>query len=84
MKSSFELAMDRLGGTMKKLTDQQKKAIADVESKFKSKVVQAQLASEDRIKKTPDEADKIMKQTASEVSSLQEKCESEKKKIRGE
>lgn len=77
--------MERLGGPVKKLTEEQKKAIADVESKFKSKIAQVQMGSEGRIKKGPeDEADKILKQTASEICSLQEKCESEKRKIRGE
>ncbi|MFA6567331.1 MAG: hypothetical protein WCS96_03895 [Victivallales bacterium] len=84
MKSSFELAMERLGGPAKKLTEAQKKDIAEIESRYKSKIVQIQLASEDRIRKSPDDADKIRKQIASEIASLQEKCESEKNKIRGE
>ncbi len=86
MKSSFELAMERLGGSLKKLTEEQKKAIAEIESKYKSKIAQVQIASEDRLKKVKEdeELDKIMKQTASEIASLQEKCESEKKKVRGE
>ncbi len=86
MKSSFELAMERLGGPVKKLTDEQKKAIAEIESKYKSKIVQVQLSSEDRVKKAKDdeELSKIRKQTASEIASLQEKCEAEKNKARGE
>jgi hypothetical protein len=84
MKSSFELAMERLGGTAKKLTEAQKKDIAETESKYKSKIVQLQLSTEDRVKKSPDDADKIRKQIASEIASLQEKCESAKNKIRGE
>ncbi len=84
MKSSFELAMERLGGPAKKLTEAQKKDIAEIESKYKSKIVQLELALDDRIKKSPDDADKIRKQTSSEIASLQEKCESEKNKIRGE
>ena len=84
MKSSFELAMERLGGSAKKLTEAQKKDIAEIESKYKSKIVQLQLSTEDRIKKSPDDADKIRKQIVSEIASLQEKCESAKNKIRGE
>lgn len=84
MKSSFELAMERLGGPEKKLTEEQKRDIAETESKYKSKIVQLELSVEDRIKKNPDDADKIRKQIASESASLQEKCESAKNKIRGE
>jgi gas vesicle protein len=84
MKSSFELAMERFGGPTKKLTEAQKKDIADIESKYKSKIVQAQLSVDDRIKKNPDDAEKIRKQVASEIASLQEKCESEKNKVRGD
>lgn len=84
MKSSFELAMERLGGPAKKLTEAQKKDIAEIESRYKSKIVQLQLSTEDRIKKTPDDADKIRGQIASEIASLQEKCETGKNKIRGE
>jgi hypothetical protein len=84
MKSSFDLAMERLGGPAKKLTEAQKKDIAEIESRYKSKIVQLQLSSEESIKKSPDDADKIRKQIASEIASLQEKCESAKDKIRGE
>ncbi|HBC86225.1 MAG TPA: hypothetical protein DCZ94_04650 [Lentisphaeria bacterium] len=84
MKSSFELAMERLGGPMKKLTDEQKKAIAGIESKYKSRIAQLQLSIDEAIRKTPDDEEKIRKQIASEISSLQEKCEAEKGKVRGE
>ncbi len=83
MKSSFELAMERLGGPAKKLTEAQKTDIAEIESRYKSKIVQLQLSTEDRIKKNPDDADKIRSQIASEIASLQEKCETGKNKIRG-
>jgi len=84
MKSSFELAMEKLGGPAKKLTEAQKKDIAETESRYKSKIAQIQLSTEDRISKKPDEADKIRQQIASEIASLKEKCESEKNRIRGE
>lgn len=84
MKSSFELAMERFGGPAKKLTDAQKKDIAEVDSKYKSKIVQLQLSADDRIRKNPDEAEKLRTQIASEIASLQEKCENEKNKIRGD
>jgi hypothetical protein len=84
MKSSFELAMERLGGPAKKLTEEQKKDIAETESKYKSKIVQLELSVEDRIRKNPGDGEKIRKQIASEIASLQEKCESAKNKIRGE
>lgn len=84
MKSSFDLAMERLGGPAKKLTEVQKKDIAEIESRYKSKIVQLQLSTEESIRKSPDDADKIRKQIASEIASLQEKCESAKDKIKGE
>lgn len=46
MKSSYELAMERLGkqAPTVKLTDRQKKELAEVESKYAAKIAERELA----------------------------------------
>jgi hypothetical protein len=85
MKSSFELAMERLGG-LKNISEKMKKKIAETESKFKAKIAAIQITAEGRIKSAADieSAKKIKASIAEEISSLNEKCEQEKNKIRNE
>ncbi len=83
MKSSFELAMERLGG-INKVSDEKKKKIAEIESKFRAKIAQIEISAEKKMKSetVPDEMEKIRSLLASEIASLKEKCENEKEKIR--
>ena len=85
MKSSFELAMERLGG-LKNISEKMKKKIAETESKFKAKIAAIQITAEGRIKSAADieSAKKIKASIAEEISSLNEKCEQEKNKSRNE
>jgi hypothetical protein len=85
MKSSFELAMERLGG-LNNISEKIKKKIAETESKFKAKIAATQITAESRIKSAADfeSAKKIKASIAEEISSLNEKCEQEKNKIRNE
>ncbi len=85
MKSSFELAMERLGG-IRDLPPEKKKLIAEIESKFKAKIAQAEMSAQDKIRKcgTADEIEKIRSALASELASLREKSEREKEKARSQ
>ncbi len=86
MKSSFELAMERLGGSTKKLSDDQKMKIAEIDSKYKAKIAGIKLRSQEDLAKTanPEEDDKIRKEVSDEIQRLESKCEKEKDKVRTE
>ena len=87
MKSSYELAMERMGGEDKPLTDEQKAKIAEIDSKYKAKIAERKIFLEKSLqdalaKGSHEEADEARKILAKEVNSLEEKAESEKEKIR--
>ena len=89
MKSAYELAMERMGddGKNKPLTDEQKKKIADVDTKYKAKIAERKIFLEkslsDAIEQhNHEEADTISRQLADEIVSLEGKAEADKEKIR--
>ena len=87
MKSSYELAMERMGGGDKPLTEEQKAKIAEIDSKYKAKIAERKIFLEKSLqdalaKGSHEEADEARKILAKEVNSLEEKAESEKEKIR--
>lgn len=51
MKSAYELAMERLNKTAPsaKLTDEQKKEIADLEAKYKAKIAEREIFLKDNL-----------------------------------
>ena len=88
MKSSYELAMERMGGGYDKpLTDEQKEKIAKIDTKYKAKIAERKIflekSVEDAVAKgEQSEAEEARKILAQEISSLEKKAESEKDKIR--
>ena len=87
MKSSYELAMERMGGGDKPLTEEQKAKIAEIDSKYKAKIAERKIFLEKSLqdalaKGSHEEADEARNILAKEVNSLEEKAESEKDKIR--
>ncbi|MFA7344303.1 MAG: hypothetical protein WC003_08375 [Terrimicrobiaceae bacterium] len=85
MKSAYELAMSRLekNAPSVSLTEQQKKAIAEVDSEINARLAEKKLLLEGEIAKAdPEETEKIRRQLASEIRRLEEKREREKEKIR--
>ena len=87
MKSSYELAMERMGGGDKPLSEEQKAKIAEIDSKYKAKIAERKIFLEKSVqdalaKGSHEEADEARKILAKEVNSLEEKAESEKEKIR--
>jgi len=89
MKSAYELAMERMGedGESKPLTDEQKKKIAQVDSKYRAKIAERKIfldksLSEAIEKQDLEEAEKIRHQLADETVRLEEKAETEKEKVR--
>ena len=88
MKSAYELAMERMGGgDDNPLTDEQKEQIAEIDTKYKAKIAERKIFLEKSVddavtKGDPAEAEEARKILAQEISSLEEKAESEKDKIR--
>ena len=87
MKSSYELAMERMGGGDKPLNEEQKAKIAEIDSKYKAKIAERKIFLEKSVqdaiaKGDQSEADEARQILAKEVSKLEEKAEFEKDRIR--
>jgi competence protein ComEC len=90
MKSAYELAMERLqkASPSLSLTEEQKKELAEIDSKYRAKIAEKELFLRDQIRRAQadgkvDDIDSLEKQLASEVRRLQEECEASKEKLRG-
>lgn len=89
MKSAIELAMSRLEkeAPIQKLSEEQKRRLAEIDSEFTAKVAEKKVFLEGEIAKTsgdPLAQDEIRRQLASEIARLEEKREDKKEKIRKE
>lgn len=89
MKSAYELAMERLqkASPSLSLTEQQKKELAELDSKYQAKIAEKELFLKDQIRKAQtvgkvDDIDSLQKQLASEVRRFREECEEAKEKLR--
>jgi hypothetical protein len=89
MKSAYELAMERLNKTSPpvKLTAEQKKEIAELESKCAAKIAERELFIKGEIAKAVDKGDfdsipQLEKQLVSDRKSFQADLEEKKAKVR--
>ena len=89
MKSAYELAMERLqkASPSLSLTEEQKKELAEIDSKYRAKIAEKELFLRDQIRKAQtkgkfEDVDSLQKQLASEVRRLQNECEAKKEKLR--
>ena len=89
MKSAYELAMERLSKTSPtvKLTDAQKAAIADLESRYKAKIAEREIGLQDEIARAQsagnfEEVGKLQQQLADEKKKLQVELEEKKEAVR--
>ena len=89
MKTAYELAMERLSksspGT--KLTEQQKKELAELESRYRAKIAERELFVGGEREKAIDKGDfeaveQLEKQLVSDRKSLQAELEEKKQKVR--
>jgi hypothetical protein len=80
MKSSYELAMERLNKTAPtaKLTDAQKKQLAELDSRYAAKIAEREIALKDEITKSSAAGD------FEKVETLQQQLIAERKKIQAE
>ena len=88
MKSAYELAMERLNKTAPtvKLTAQQKKEIAELESRCAAKIAERELLLKGEIAKAVEKGDfeavtQLEKQLVSDRKSLQADLEEKKAKV---
>jgi hypothetical protein len=89
MKSAYELAMERLqkASPSFSLTDEQKKELGELDSKYRAKIAEKELFLKDQIRKAQtdgkvEDVESLEKQLASEVRRLQDECEGKKEKLR--
>jgi hypothetical protein len=88
MKSAYELAMSRLekGSPSRPLTEEQKKALAEIDSEQDARIAERRIFLEGEMAKaTGDEhaLAELRRQLAGEIALIEEKRESKKEKIRG-
>lgn len=85
MKSAYELALERLekeSGPGKKLTDEQRDAIAEIDKKYDARVAEQRLAFDSRLATaTFEEAEQIQAELASTLQSLEAQREHDKESI---
>jgi len=89
MKTAYELAMERLSkaAPVKKLTDEQKKSLAELDSQYAAKVAERELALKEEINQATvqgdlEKAEQLAKRLAAERRSLQADLEARKEKVR--
>ena len=89
MKSAYELAMERLekASPSIKLSEDQKKELAEVDSVYRAKIVEKELFLKNQIRKAQsagkfEEIESLENQLASETRRLREQCEAKKEKLR--
>jgi hypothetical protein len=89
MKSAYELAMERLNKSSPsvKLTDSQKREIAELESKCAAKIAERELIIKSEIEKAAaagqfGEIEKLQKQLVSDRKSAHAEFEEKKAKVR--
>ena len=89
MKSAYELAMERLqkASPSLSLSEEQKKELAELDSKYQAKIAEKELFLKDQIRKAQtegkvEEVETLEKQLASEIRRLQGECEAKKEELR--
>ena len=89
MKSAFELAMERLNkdSPTVKLTEEQKKQMAELDSKYAAKIAEREIFLKTEIAKAVEKGDfeameQLEKQLVSTRKSLQVELEEKKEKLR--
>jgi hypothetical protein len=87
MKSSYELAMERLSknAPAQKLSAAQKKQLAELDSKYTAKIAEREIALKGEMAKVADDFEKVdvlQKQLIAERKKLQAELEEKKEQIR--
>lgn len=86
MKSAYELAMERMGDTGPAPTDEQKKAIAEIDSKMKAKVAEMEITFDQQLASELDPAKAaFLQQTRQQqIAKIKDDAELDKESVRRE
>jgi hypothetical protein len=91
MKSAYELAMERLSKSApaRKLTDDQKKQLAELDSIYKAKTAERELALQAEVRSAEakgesDAAEQVRRTLTAERQKLQAELEAKKDRIRAQ
>ena len=84
MKSAYELAMERMGGEAQELTPEQKKAIAEIDSKMKAKVAETEIMFDQQLASEIDPAKAAFAQQTKQeqIAKIRSQAEDDKENIR--
>ena len=90
IKSAFDLAMERLeqrDGKLTKLTDEQKRAIAEADSKAKAKTAEVEIMFQQKLTAAqttndPAQIEEVERQKRGEIDKIRRQAEDEKERIR--
>lgn len=84
MKSAYELAMERLGGEANKLTDEQKAAISEIDSRTKAKIAETEIMFDQQLanEADPAKAALIQQTRQQQIAKIMAAAENEKDDIR--
>jgi hypothetical protein len=90
MKTAYELAIERLNKMAPppaRLTDEQKKQIAELESRYKAKIAEREIALQSQIDQAAargdfEEIEKLQARLAEERRALQAELEAKKEEVR--
>ena len=81
MKSAYELAMERMeaeSGPTKKLTEDEKAKLAEINAKYDARVAEAKLSRDSKIGEAlPEARDALQAEMSQELANLEEKRERE-------
>ncbi|MDF7800518.1 Spy/CpxP family protein refolding chaperone [Pontiellaceae bacterium B1224] len=84
MKSAYELAMERSTGPALKLTDEQKAALTEIDSKMKAKVAETEIMFDQQLaaETDPAKAGLIQQTRQQQIAKIKENAEDEKERVR--
>jgi len=84
MKSAYELAMERMGGESRELTEGQKSAISEIDSQMRAKVAETEIMFDQQLAAEADPAKSaFLQQTKQgEIAKIKENAEEEKENVR--
>ena len=87
MKSAYEIAMERLNknAPVTKLTTRQKKALAELDSRYAAKIAEREIALNGEIARAADDVDKeesLRDQLVNERRKIQAELEEKKESVR--
>jgi len=85
MKSAYEVAMERLGGESHELTEEQKQAIGEIDSKAKAKVAETEIMFDQQLatESDPAKAALIQQTRQQQIKKIRSEAEEEKEQARG-